>query len=146
WIGEAAAEVLEAFEAEGPLVLFELGVSALTKAASRVTAGYREIPRLPAYELDVAFVVDEAVSADRLSAAIKSAGGPLLESVRLFDVYRDASGADEQSRKLPVGKKSVAFSLTYRSPEQTLSEGDVRPAYEKMVRKVSGAVGAEVRS
>jgi phenylalanyl-tRNA synthetase beta chain len=64
----------------------------------------------------------------------------------LFDVYRDPADATGERRRLPEGTKSVAFSLTYRAAEKTLSEGDVRPAYEKMVRKVSGAVGAEVRS
>lgn len=146
WIGEAAAGTLQAFEAEGPVVLFEMSVNALLKATSRESLGYRDIPRLPAYELDIAFVVDEAVSAERLITSIRSAGGPLLESVRLFDVYRDAKDADDTQRRLPVGKKSMAFSLTYRSAEKTLSDGDVRPAYDKMVRKVSGAVGAEVRS
>lgn len=146
WIGEASADTLRAFQAEGPVVLFELGVSALLKASSHRATSYRDIPRLPAYELDVAFVVDEAVTAERLGASIRSAGGPLLESVRLFDVYRDTRDAAEGARKLPAGKKSLAYALTYRSAEKTLSDEDVRPAYEKMVRKVSGALGAELRS
>lgn len=146
WIGETSHDALRAFEATGPVVLFEISVPALQKAASRVDLGYAEIPRYPAYALDVAFVVDEEVTVERLTAAIKSAGGPLLESVHLFDVYRDAPDAQPDERRLPTGKKSVAFSLTYRSPEKTLSDDDVRPAYEKLVRKVSGAVGAEVRS
>lgn len=146
WIGEASADSLTAFEAEGPVVLFELGVNAVLKACARTGTRYREIPRFPAYDLDIAFVVDEAVSAERLTAAIRSAGGPLLESVRLFDVYRDPTDADETRRRVGAGQKSMAFSLTYRSQEKTLSDGDVLPAYEKLVSKVSGAVGAEVRS
>ncbi|MHB8762079.1 MAG: phenylalanine--tRNA ligase subunit beta [Coriobacteriia bacterium] len=145
WIGEISARTASAFEVAPHVVLFEISVSALHKAASRAQVTYAEIPRHPAYELDVAFVVDETVTAERLGTGIRSAGGSLLESVRLFDVYRDLSGAPDGSRKLPPGKKSMAFALTYRSSDRTLSDGDVRPAYEKMLRKVAGALGAEVR-
>ncbi len=109
WLGEVSPEVLDAFEITAPVVLFEFSVSALVKAASRESVAYQEIPRQPAYALDVALVVDEAVTAERVTSAIRSAGGPLLESVRLFDVYRDASGAEEGQRRLPEGKKSLAY-------------------------------------
>jgi phenylalanyl-tRNA synthetase beta chain len=94
----------------------------------------------------VALVVDESVTAERVTAAIRSAGGALLESVRLFDVYRDPEGTVAEARRLPEGKKSLAFSLAYRASDRTLSETDVRPVHDKLVRKVCGAVGAEVRA
>jgi phenylalanyl-tRNA synthetase beta chain len=65
--------------------------------------------------------------------------------VRLFDVYRDPASATEEERRLPAGTKSLAFSLAYRAADRTLSDDDVRPVHEKLIRKVSGAVGAEVR-
>jgi phenylalanyl-tRNA synthetase beta chain len=146
WVGEAAADALDAFGATGPVVLFELSVNGLQKATSSERTRYREIPRYPAYELDVAFVVDESVQADRLTSAIRNAGGALLESVRLFDVYRDAADAPADKRRLPGGKKSMAFALVYRSPDKTLSDADVRPAYDKLLRKISATLGADVRS
>lgn len=145
WIGEVAPSALEAFEVAGPVVLFELSVVALEKAASKEVT-YADVPRYPALALDVALVVDEDVTAERLTGAIRSAGGPLLESVRLFDVYRDADDVPVEQRRLPSGKKSMAFSLTYRAGDRTLSDEDVRPVHEKLLRKVAGAVGAEVRS
>lgn len=146
WLGEVAPEVLDEYEIGAPVVLFELSVPALVKAASQGGVGYREIPRYPAYALDVALVVDEDVTAERVTSALASAGGQLLESVRLFDVYRDAPGTPEAERRLPAGKKSLAFALAYRAQDRTLSEEDVRPAHERLIRKVCGAVGAEVRS
>lgn len=145
WLGEVSPDVLDAFEIGSPVVLFELSVPALLKAASRGTVAYKDIPRYPAYALDLALVVDEEVSAERVSGAIRSAGGQLLEQVRLFDVYRDAPGTPEGERRLPAGKKSLAFALSYRAADRTLSDEDVRPVHEKLVRKVCGAVGAEVR-
>lgn len=144
WLGEVSADVLERFDATGPATLFEISVPALVKAASKVTRAFREIPRYPAAALDLALVVPEDVTVERVIAAIESAGGALLESVRLFDVYRDPVDAEE--RRLPEGTKSLAFSLTYRAPDKTLSDADVRPVHEKVVRKVCTAVDGEVRS
>jgi phenylalanyl-tRNA synthetase beta chain len=121
-------------------------VPALVKAASRTSRSFSEIPRFPAVVLDLALVVPEDVTADRVTAALRSAGGQLLESVRLFDVYRDKASTPEDERRLPEGKKSLAFSLAYRAADRTLSDDDVRPVYEKLIRKVSGAVGAEIRA
>lgn len=146
WIGEVAAGVLEAFEATGPVVLLEISVPALVKAASHVTRSYREIPRYPAVTLDLALVVPEDVTADRIMSSMRSAGGALLESVKLFDVYRDAPGTPAGERRVAEGTKSLAFSLAYRAADRTLSDADVRPVHDKLVRKVRAAVGAEVRS
>jgi phenylalanyl-tRNA synthetase beta chain len=145
WLGEAAAHVLDAFAVQGPIVLLEVSVPALTKAASKRAVSYRAVPRYPAVSLDVALIVHEDVTAERVSRAFTSAAGDLLESVRLFDVYRDAADTPPDARRLPAGTKSMAYALTYRAPDRTLSDADVRPLHDKLVRKVCGAVGAEVR-
>lgn len=144
WIGEVAPSVLEAYGATGPVTLFEIGVKPLGKAGA-ASASYTEIPRYPAVNLDIAFVVDEAVSAEQLVRSMESAGGTLLDEIRLFDVYRDPAGIAEDARRLPPGSKSLAFSLSYRSSERTLSDEDVRPVHEKLVAKVCRATGAEMR-
>jgi len=146
WLGEVAAHALDAYEAAGPVTVFELSVPALVKAASRETVAFKEIPRYPAVTLDLALVVPEEVAADRVTASIRSAGGNMLESVRIFDVYRDPADAPDDARRLPGGTKSLAFSLVYRAPDRTLTDEDVSPLHEKVVRKVCGAVGAVVRS
>ncbi len=143
WIGEVAPAVLDAFEVTGPVTLFELNVKMLVKAVA-AQIRYAEIPRFPAATLDLALVVDDDVTADRVLDAIRSAGKPLLESAAIFDVYRDA--ADTEVRRLPEGKKSLAFSLTYRAADRTLTDDEVRPAHERLVKKVCNAVRAEVRS
>jgi len=137
WLGEVHPRVLDAFDAEGPVVLFELAVEALVDAAVGVR-GFTDIPRFPAVELDIALVVDEAVTAEEVDHAIMGAGVKLLESARLFDVYRGTG--------VPEGKKSLAFELTYRAGDRTLTDDEVRPAHDKLLRKVTAAVGAELRS
>jgi phenylalanyl-tRNA synthetase beta chain len=81
------------------------------------------ISAFPPVLLDVALTVDGDVPAARLTEALRRGGGDLLESVRLFDVY--------VGEPIPAGKKSLAFALTVRSPERTLTNAqasDVRDA------------------
>ena len=88
--------------------------------------------------MDVAFVVDEGVSHEKLMQCMASAGGKLLEGVRLFDVYRDPV-------RIGKGKKSMAFALTYRSDDHTLTSEEVEKAHQKIVTKVCKGVNGEVR-
>ena len=88
--------------------------------------------------MDVAFVVDETVTCEKLVQCMTSAGGKLLEEARLFDVYRD-------EERVGAGKKSMAFALTYRAPDRTLAGEEADKAHERLVKKVCAATGAEVR-
>ncbi len=136
WLGEVHPDCLDAFGADGPVVLFEIGLDPVL-AASEDVPSFRPLGRYPAVELDVALVVDDDVPAEKVAASMRKAGGPLLDSVRLFDVYRGA-GVGE-------GRKSLAFALAYRSAERTLTDTEVREAHERLVSRVCGALGAKLR-
>jgi phenylalanyl-tRNA synthetase beta chain len=73
---------------------------------------------------DLAVVVDVGVEAAALLRTIESAGGPLLESVMAFDEYRGS--------QVPEGRKSVAFTMTFRSPERTLTDAEVDARLEEI--------------
>jgi phenylalanyl-tRNA synthetase beta chain len=62
-------------------------------------------------------VVEETIAAGAILATIKEAAGDLLEHARAFDEYRGA--------QVPEGQKSIAFTLTFRSPERTLTDAEV---------------------
>ena len=136
WLGEVHPGVLDGYECTGPVTVFELQMKPLLKAAREVRE-FIDIPRFPAVKIDLAIVVPEDVTVERALQSIRSAGGKLLEDVRLFDVYR--------GKGVEAGKKSLAFSLTYRDPERTLTDDEVSAAHEKVVSKVTGAVGGELR-
>ena len=121
-----------------PVVAFELDVDALVKAA-RPARDYVDVPQFPAVNMDVALVVDEDVTAERLEQVMSAAGGSLLESVRLFDVYRD-------EKRLGAGKKSLAYALVWRDKERTLKSEEVERAFAKLTAKVQAATGAQIRS
>jgi phenylalanyl-tRNA synthetase beta chain len=137
WVGEIHPLAVAAFEATAPVVAFEFDIDALAKA-SRIARDYVDVPEFPPVSMDVAFVVNEDVTNERLVQCITSAGGKLLADVHLFDVYRD-------SERLGAGKKSMAYALTYRAPDRTLTTEEVEKVQAKLVKKVCGATGAEVR-
>ena len=137
WVGELHPLAVDAFDATAPVVAFELDVDALAKSA-RPARDYVDVPTFPAVSMDVAFVVDEGVTHERLVQCMTSAGGKLLEDARLFDVYRD-------EERVGAGKKSMAYALTYRAADRTLTSDEVDKAHERLVKKVCAATGAEVR-
>ena len=138
WVGEIHPDAREAYDSDAPVVAFELDLDTLLKASGAQQA-YQEFSQVPAVEHDLAIVVDEAVTCEDLVRRITSAGGKLLAGVCLFDVYRDAERVGE-------GKKSMAFALTYRAADHTLTSEEVERAHEKVVTKVCKAVNGEVRS
>ncbi|ACV21529.1 Phenylalanine--tRNA ligase beta subunit [Slackia heliotrinireducens] len=137
WIGEIHPLAADAFDAKAPIVAFELDMNALERNA-RPARDYVDVPQFPEVARDAAFVVDETVTNEKLMQCMKSAGGKLLEEVRLFDVYRS-------DKHLGAGKKSMAYSLTYRAADRTLTSEEVDKAHNKLIDKTCRATGAEVR-
>ena len=138
WVGEIHPLAAEAFDASAPIVAFELDLAALIFCA-RPAREYVDVPLFPAVTMDVAFVVDEDVTNERLMQCMSSAGGKLLDSVALFDVYRD-------EKRLGANKKSMAYALEYRAADRTLTTEEVDKQHARLIKKVCGATGAEIRS
>ena len=138
WVGELHPLAVDAYDAKGPVVAFELDIEALVKSA-RPARDFVDIPEFPPVSVDVAFIVDEDVTNEKLMQRMHSAGGKLLSSIRLFDVYRD-------EKRLGAGKKSMAYSLEYRAADRTLTGEEVEKAHSKLIKKVCGGLGAEIRS
>ena len=137
WVGNVHPTSLANFGISEDVVAFELSEQHLLRLARRELP-YVDVPAMPAVTHDLAIVVDEDVTCETLEQRITSAGGKLLESARLFDVYRDPI-------RVGVGKKSMAFELTYRAADHTLTSDEVERAHEKIVKKVCASTGGEVR-
>jgi phenylalanyl-tRNA synthetase beta chain len=97
-----------------------------------------KVSPFPAVLQDVAVVVDTAVPAAEVQAALRSGGGELLEDIRLFDVFEGAQVGE--------GRKSLAFALRFRGVDRTLTEDEASAARDAAVAAASAAVGAELRS
>jgi phenylalanyl-tRNA synthetase beta chain len=98
---------------------------------------FRELPKFPSVVRDVAMVVDEGVSHAEVMASIGQNRNKYLEKVELFDIYRGSS--------IPTGKKSMAYSLTFRAPDRTLIDAEINEAHEQMKRSLQQVLKCEIR-
>ncbi|WP_025727777.1 phenylalanine--tRNA ligase subunit beta [Heyndrickxia ginsengihumi] len=98
---------------------------------------YQMIPRFPAITRDIALVVDRDITASKLQSIIEEAGGELLKTVTIFDLY--------EGEHMEQGKKSLAFSLVYFDPERTLIDEEVVKAHDQVLVAVKKEAGAELR-
>ena len=115
YLGELHPSVVSGAGLEGRLVAMEVDLEPVLDAADVRRA--KSLPRYPGIERDLAVVVEDHLAAAALLATINEVGGDILESARPFDEYRGAQVSD--------GHKSVAFALTFRSPERTLTDAEV---------------------
>ncbi len=100
-------------------------------------ATYVPLPKYPGVSRDIAIICDEQLTVAEAENAIVSAGGKLLRSVKLFDIYRGAG--------VPEGKKSLAFSLELRADDRTLTDADSEGVMNKVIAALADQCGASMR-
>jgi phenylalanyl-tRNA synthetase beta chain len=98
----------------------------------------RDLPTFPPVLEDLAFVMDESVPAEKVEQLIQQTGGKLLAEVRLFDIFR--------GEQIGVGKKSLAYNLTYIAADRTLTVQDVSQLRSKIIKRLDVELGAKLRS
>lgn len=137
--GELNPRTLRALDVEGPLAVFEVFLDALPEAKSKPgrSKGAFLASDLMPVRRDFAFVVDEAVTADRLIKAARGADKALLADVTLFDVYRGAG--------IEPGRKSMAIDVTLQPRERTLTEAEIEAVGAKVRAAVEKATGGTLR-
>ena len=102
------------------------------------TFDIQPVPSYPPVLEDIAVVVDEDIPAERVASVILQAGGKLLRSVRLFDLFR--------GERVGEGKKSLAYSLTYQSTDRTLTDAESAQVRNRIIRRLEQDLGAKLRS
>jgi phenylalanyl-tRNA synthetase beta chain len=132
--GELHPAVVSALDLPKRTVAMELDLSAIP--AAPVVQGVR-ISSFPPALIDVALVLDRTVPAEQVEAALAAGAGDLLESVALFDVY--------ESDQLGEGKRSLAYKLTFRAPDRTLTSEEALAARDAAVAAVASRYGATLR-
>ncbi|NLY74918.1 MAG: phenylalanine--tRNA ligase subunit beta [Firmicutes bacterium] len=136
YLGQVHPGVLKNYQLTKAVFLMELNLSSLAELI-RQEIVFEPLPKFPAIQRDLALVVSDKISADQIAAAIKDVGGGLTERVELFDVY--------QGDQVGPGQRSLAFSITYRSPEKTLNDQEVNEIQAKMLQRIKEQFGAVVR-
>jgi phenylalanyl-tRNA synthetase beta chain len=136
-VGELHPVAADEVELRGArVVVAELEISGLT-AGRPADVRAAAPPRHPAAERDVAVVVPETVAAATVAAAIRSAAGPELASVRLFDIYRGTP--------LETAEKSLAWRLVFQAEDRTLTEAEIEAAVATVTTAVA-RIGGRIRT
>jgi phenylalanyl-tRNA synthetase beta chain len=117
-------------------LLFELDFENLVQYLSpKFTV--RSLPRFPSVERDLAVVVDEKFPAQQIINWLKDQRHALIEDVEVFDQYRGAP--------VPEGKKSLAYTISYRAEDRTLTDAEVHGLHQDLVSRIGELFGAELR-
>jgi len=134
--GELHPRVCAAFDLPARSAAVELDLDRVLAATPATTRG-PVLSSLPVAKEDVALVVPDGVSATEVQAALRAGAGPLLESLRLFDVYT--------GHPVPTGHRSLAFALRFRAPDRTLTEAETGAARDAAVTEAVRRCGAVQR-
>lgn len=135
-VGEIHPDVAASYGITERAYMFELDFSELLLAVGEAKS-YEPLPRHPAVERDVAMILPLTVPVARVAELIRETGGELVRSVVLFDVY--------EGSPVPEDKRSVAFSITYRAHDRTLTDEEVNSVNNAVRQALEDKLGATLR-
>ncbi|MEW6661996.1 MAG: phenylalanine--tRNA ligase subunit beta [Bacillota bacterium] len=136
YIGELHPFVQESYGLPARTCLFEMNMGSV-RIESIEAKKYSSIPRFPSIKRDIAIMVSEETPTGEIEKLIAEAGGTWLNKIQLFDLY--------QGEQICVGKKSLAYTLTYQSHERTLTDEDVKSVHNKVIDALRNKFEAEIR-
>ena len=133
WIGELHPAVATAWDLQGATA-FELDLAPVLAASPGGNALFEDVTTYPAVIQDLAVVVPEEVPAEHVRATVTAAGGELLRTARIFDLYR--------GEQVGQGRKSLALRLEFRAPDRTLTDDEVAGYRDAIARALDGIGGS----
>jgi phenylalanyl-tRNA synthetase beta chain len=135
-LGPDIVERLDLKKQKPEIVMFEINLDLLL-ASIPDSIKYSQIPKYPSVERDIAVVVDENISAAEVKEIVRAFHSGLIEDVSIFDFYKGGN--------IPEGKKSLAFSIIYRSMGKTLRDDEVEELHNSLVDYILEKTGGELR-
>lgn len=138
FVGGLHPDLVRKMDFSNEVFVFELDFEALAEFSLSKRKRFSELSRYPFVERDLAILVDANISDDKILQLIKGADIPFLEDVKVFDMYK--------GKGIPVGKKSLAYSIKYSSYERTLTDDEINEAHLKVVKSLERELGAKLRT
>lgn len=135
-LGEIHPDVNENYGIEVRCYVAVLDLDTLVNLTS-LDKKYKPLPKYPAVTRDIAVLVEEGILVQQIEDIIRKQGSNMVESIKLFDVYKGS--------QVPEGKKSIAYSITYRLENKTLTDAEVNKVHEKILRSLEHQLGAQLR-
>jgi len=137
WLGELDRSVTDQLDLRDAVSIAELDVAVLESVADLVPK-FKPLPMYQGASRDLNFVLDDPVTWSQLDTTVRTAAGPLLESVVFADQYR--------GKQIPEGKKSYLITLHYRSAERTLTSEEIEAAQQSVIAACQKDLGATLRA
>jgi phenylalanyl-tRNA synthetase beta chain len=135
-LGEIHPDVCDKFGLDVPAYAAELNLDILY-ANAKLDKKYKALPKYPAVSRDMALIVEDGILVQEIEDIIKKQGAPLVESVKLFDIYK--------GKQIPEGKKSIAYAIIYRKESSTLTDAEVNKVHDKILKTLEYRLGAQLR-
>jgi phenylalanyl-tRNA synthetase beta chain len=136
WLGELHPSVAAAWELEDTVAGFEIDLDRVLAHAS-LTPDYEDVTAFPAVLQDLAVAVPQDVRAADVVAVVRDAGGELLRSAEVFDVYR--------GEQIGAGRTSLALRLEFRARDRTLTDEEAAERRSRIVAALAERLGGELR-
>jgi phenylalanyl-tRNA synthetase beta chain len=136
-VGEVHPTLVRQLDLGDRVVVAELDVELVMRHGTGEIAVH-DVPRFPPVRRDLAFVVDAATPAASVQAALRDAGGDLVETCILFDVFTGPP--------LPEGKRSLAYSLDLRAADRTLTDEEADAVVTTIAQRIRAEFGGELRA
>lgn len=136
YIGQVHPEVCDNYNLKGEVYVAVIDMPTLVMLSS-FDIKYEGIAKFPGSTRDLSLVVDKEIFVGQIEEVIKKCGGKLLESYKLFDVY--------EGEQIANGKKSVAYTMTFRAKDRTLETSEVDGIISKILKEL-GKLGIEIRA
>ena len=134
--GEVHPTVSKNFGMDTRVYICELDLNTLISFYSD-SVKYKQLPKYPAVSRDIAMLIDDNINVSKIEKIIKKDAGNILEGYTLFDVYKGS--------QIPEGKKSVAYSVTFRADDRTLTDDEISAVFDKILAGLKEQLGAELR-
>jgi len=136
-IGQIRPSLAKELGGRDPIFLAEIGLT-IDEPKRRLV--YRALDRFPSVTRDVAFLAEKELKYQAVIETLNASREPLLKGVSLFDLFVDAAG-----EKVPLGRKSMACSLTYRASDRTLTQEEVNEAHGRLKLRLVKRLGVVLR-
>lgn len=135
-LGEVRPEIARKFDIKQRVYLAEIGVEDLLKYVN-LKKIFRPMPRYPSMTRDISILVDDSIDASSIFGVIRKIGGAIVRSIDVFDLYR--------GQQIQEGKKSLAYTLEYRSDEKTLKDEEVSEIHKDIQEALVKELGVQIR-
>ncbi len=139
YLGEIGPQVIEQLDIKmqkPQIIVFELDLDLMISLADEKIV-YRQIPKFPSIERDVALIIDEGMPAADVMKVFSSYASELIEDAALFDYYK--------GKNIPPDKKNLGIRVTYRSADRTLTEAELEPVHHGLIDFIVSRTGARIR-